>query len=260
MTVSMLAGALPGCHHLTVMYTHTKHTLCSAQQLTQKKCFFRCEWSFLVEHNTPPVSCWVSLSHLSLLKVEAGRKTRTGWTGSGSGSTRTSTCEHHGLYPVSVWFLFPWFSPTAQSTRQSVAFSFWLRATLMRFRDFHIKFDWSPDWLIEQIFGPNHEVKHQPVWTELASPNSNLKSPFFPRTMPGREPEPPGSSTVTLRPPGLLTLTFFHSQSLTLEFAVFRCCPPAPHPEPLSWQPGPGVYPLPALDVWATSALISFQK
>lgn len=78
MTVSMLAGALPGCHHLTVMYTHTKHTLCSAQQLAQKKCFFRCEWSFLVEHNTPPVSCWVCLSHLSLLKVEAGRKTRTG--------------------------------------------------------------------------------------------------------------------------------------------------------------------------------------
>lgn len=46
--------------------------------------------------------------------------------------------------------------------------------------------------------------------------------------MPGREPEPPGSRTVTLRPPGLLTLTFFHSQSLTLEFAVFRCCPSPP--------------------------------
>lgn len=70
----------------------------------------------------------------------------------------------------------------------------------------------------------------------MASPNSNLKSPFFPRTKPGREPEPPGSSTVTPRPPGLLTLTFFHSLSLTLEFAVFRCCPPqAPELTARAW-------------------------
>lgn len=77
---------------LSSPHTHKTHTLLNSAAHSEDGSFPL--WvEFLVECSASPAASPTCLC----ARLKRGKKTRAGWTGCGSGWTRTLTCAHHGL-------------------------------------------------------------------------------------------------------------------------------------------------------------------